>query len=495
MAIYKDATGQEVHEALTQSMDAFRIYKKKNLEERSRFLYTIAKEMDAISVELVAIADEETNLGEARLKVELKRTIFQLNAYADACKKGSWLDIRIDTADASRNPPKPDLRKMLIPLGPVVVFGASNFPFAYSTAGGDTACALAAGCSVIIKAHPAHAQTSEMVAKAIKKAARENNLPTGIFMHIHGASFEVGKALVQHPFTRAVGFTGSFEGGKALFDLANQRPLPIPVFAEMGSVNPVFLLQGKLEQDGVAVATMYAASITQSAGQFCTNPGILVGIEGKSLQNFKIHLAEQIQAVRPQKMLHEGIAKTFNQKRKKALSESGVILAAVSEFEAAEEESIPTLAEVDAASFLQNPLLHKEVFGPYSLLVKCSSDAEMLKVALAMEGQLTASLLATAEEAGGHAELIEALKEICGRLVWNGVPTGVEVAMSMQHGGPYPATTDSRFTAVGADGIKRFARPVCYQNWANDLLPDELKDENPLGLWRTINNELTRDRL
>jgi NADP-dependent aldehyde dehydrogenase len=376
-----------------------------------------------------------------------------------------------------------------------VVFGASNFPFAYSTAGGDTACALAAGCTVLIKAHPAHAETSEMVAAAFNKAAQKNNLPQGVFIHLHGASFEVGKALVQHPLTKAVGFTGSFEGGKALFDLANQRPIPIPVFAEMGSVNPVFLLPLKLKKDTELIASMYASSITQSAGQFCTNPGILVGIEDESLNTFKKLLGGKIQETEPVKMLHSGIAKSFYQKREKALAEEGVGIAAVTAIDADVDESIPTLAEVPAEIFLKNHLLHKEVFGPYSLLVKCRNVDEMLQVALHLEGQLTTSLMATDEEVQQYPELVEALQDLCGRFVLNGVPTGVEVALAMHHGGPFPATTDSRFTAVGSDGIKRFARPVCYQNWTDELLPDELKNENPLELWRTINNGLTKGRV
>jgi NADP-dependent aldehyde dehydrogenase len=491
--IYKDASAQEVNEAMERSWNGYKQYRKKDLKERAAFLEAIAKELEALSDQLVSAADKETNLGGARLAGELKRTIFQLTSYAAACAEGTWLDIRIDTADINRNPPKPDLRKMLVPLGPVVVFGASNFPFAYSTAGGDTACALAAGCSVVIKAHPAHAETSELVANAVQQAARKCNLPEGIFIHLHGGSFEVGKALVQHPLTRAVGFTGSFEGGKALFDLANARKEPIPVFAEMGSVNPVFLLPEKLKQNANDVATMYAASITQSAGQFCTNPGILVGIEDESLNAFEKALAQQIQKVKPAKMLHPGIAKSFLKKREKALAEESVAVAAVSEFEAEENESIPTLAKVDAKVFLQNPLLHKEVFGPFSLLVKCKSMIEMLQVANTIEGQLTCSLMANESEMKEHLELVEILKDKCGRFVVNGVPTGVEVALSMHHGGPYPATTDSRFTSVGADGIKRFARPVCFQNWSNNLLPHELKNENPLDLWRTVDNKLTKE--
>lgn len=493
--LFQDATVQEVDKALHHSWKAFQEYRKKNLKERAAFLRTIAKVMESLSDKIIAVAQRETNLSEARLNVELKRTFFQLTSYAHACEEGTWLDIRIDTADTTRHPPKPDLRKMLVPLGPVAVFGASNFPFAYSTAGGDTACALAAGCSVIIKAHPAHAETSELVAKAVKDAAEKCGLTRDIFIHLHGASFEVGRALVQHPLTKAVGFTGSFEGGKALLNLASQRQVPIPVFAEMGSVNPVFILPQKLKKDTEAIAAMYAASITQSAGQFCTNPGILVGIEKEDWNPFEKLLSDQIKKVEPEKMLHPGIAKNFLQKREKALHEEGVDVMAQTQFEIEENESIPTIATVAAQIFLKNPLLHKEVFGPFSLLVKCKDQDQMLQVAMAIEGQLTCSLMATEKEAKENAELIEVLTDKCGRFVLNGVPTGVEVALSMHHGGPFPATTDSRFTAVGADGIKRFARPVCFQNWGNDLLPQELKNENPLQMWRTVNNELTKSSI
>jgi len=492
---YIDATLQEINAAMKLSWHAFTAYKKKNLKERAGFLRTIASELEKAASELIVAAQNETNLEEARLRIELKRTIFQLTSYARACEEGTWLDIRIDTANANRNPPKPDLRKMLVPLGPVVVFGASNFPFAYSTAGGDTASALAAGCPVVVKAHPAHAHTSELVAKAVHSAAQKCGIPKEVFIHLHGASFEVGKALVQHVHTKAVGFTGSFEGGKALFDLANRRAVPIPVFAEMGSANPVFILPEKLKNDVEAIATMYAASITQSAGQFCTNPGILVAVKSDALDVFKTMLEEKISKVPPAKMLHAGIAKSFHQKRSDALSLKGVNIISTALKTASEDESIPTLAEVAAKAFLENRQLHKEVFGPFSLIVICDGMEDMMQVAHAIEGQLTTTLMATVEEVKNNSELVIALQNICGRFILNGVPTGVEVALSMHHGGPFPATTDSRFTAVGADAIKRFARPLCFQNWSNDLLPDELRNENALGLWRTVNNELTRAKV
>ena len=384
---------------------------------------------------------------------------------------------------------------MLVPLGPVVVFGASNFPFAYSTAGGDTASALAAGCTVVVKAHPAHAATSTAVGKIIHEALQSCGLPEAVFNHIHGADFSVGAALVQHEQTRAVGFTGSFQGGKALFDLAGQRRMPIPVFAEMGSVNPVFLLPGKLKAEASSVAKMYATSITQSSGQFCTNPGILVAMDGPGLDDFSTALSEAITKVAPEKMLHSGIAWNFYQKRETLLAESGVTMLASSEKLPEAEEGIPTLASVHGAEFIRNPKLREEVFGPFSLLVRCRDEAEMLEVARRLEGQLTVSLLATPEEVVHHPQLVDVLKEICGRFVFNGVPTGVEVSLAMHHGGPFPATTDSRFTSVGADAIRRFARPLCFQNWPDELLPEELRNENPHGVWRTVNNQVTDSEL
>jgi 2,5-dioxopentanoate dehydrogenase len=490
MAKFKDSTVEDIDLALKDSQKSFRIYKKKTLKERAAFLYGIAKQLDQNASSLIQIAAQETNLQPARLQSELTRTIWQLNSYGAAGEEGSWLEVRI-----SKNGPGAektfDLRKMLVPLGPVVVFGASNFPFAYSTAGGDTASALAAGCTVVVKAHPAHAETSEMVAALIKKAATACGLPDGVFIHVHGAAVEVGEALVKHDLTKAVGFTGSFEGGKALFDLANLRRIPIPVFAEMGSVNPVFILPEKLKTSADDIAAMYAISITQSAGQFCTNPGILVGIESEDLENLKSKLAKKISMVPPEKMLHPGIAKSFQHKRAAALGVPGVEVAGVFSCPVGADESIPTLAEVNADVFLKNPLLHKEVFGPFSMLIKCRDMKQMLQVTAAMEGQLTCSLMATDNEVKQNQELVDALTDICGRFVLNGVPTGVEVVQAMHHGGPFPATTDSRFTAVGSDAIKRFARPVCFQNWSNDLLPEELKNENPSGIWRMVNNKLT----
>ena len=382
---------------------------------------------------------------------------------------------------------------MLVPLGPVVVFGAANFPFAYSTAGGDTACAFAAGCPVIVKAHPGHAGTSEMVATAILKAARICNMPDGIFAHIHGAGNEVGEALVKHPFAKAVGFTGSLLGGKQLFDWGNQRKDPIPVFAEMSSINPVFLFPEKLKHSAVEVAKLYADSITLGVGQFCTNPGLIIGIDNDDLQTFIDSLGDEVKKVPPGEMLHTGIFKNYVERRANALSQDEVETVAASEVEPLFNQGTPTVASATGQAFINNPILHQEVFGPYSIVIRCKGMDEMLEVAKHVEGQLTATLMATENDVRNHSELVDVVRNICGRFILNGVPTGVEVCLSMQHGGPFPATTDSRFTSVGADGIKRFARPICYQNWPDELLPDELKNKNPLKIWRTVNDELRKD--
>jgi NADP-dependent aldehyde dehydrogenase len=496
--MFTDSTIQEIDLMMQQAWDAFHIYRKFSLKQRAAFMKAIAVELESCGDALIHTAMSETNLPEVRLRGERARTIFQLNSYADACERGEWVEAKIDTAIPDKTPPKPDVRKMLVPLGPVVVFGASNFPFAYSTAGGDTATAFAAGCPVIVKAHPAHAETSETVAKAIMTAADKCKMPKGVFAHVHGASFEVGKALVTHPHTKAVGFTGSYLGGKQLFDWGNQRKEPIPVFAEMGSINPVFLLPEKLKASAGDIAAMYAGSITLGVGQFCTNPGLIIGIESDALKTFVHDLGKAIQKIAPAPMLHTGIVTAYKKNKGNALLQEDVHLVAESETPSAVENpdggltGLPTIATASGQAFLNNPVLHQEVFGPYSIVIRCKDMNEMIEVARHLEGQLTSTLMATDADIKQNDELVEAVKNICGRFILNSVPTGVEVCLSMQHGGPFPACSDSRFTSVGADGIKRFARPIAFQNWSNELLPDELKNENPLGIWRTVNNELTK---
>lgn len=488
-------TNHEVDSVMQKAWRAFRIYKKYSLEEKKSFLNAIANELENAGDELIKTCMEETNLPEARLKNEKGRTIFQLRSYADHCESGIWLDARIDTAITDRTPPKQDIRKMNVPLGPVVVFGPSNFPFAFSTAGGDTASALAAGCPVIVKAHSGHVKTSEMIAGIITRAAAKMKMPEGIFSHMLPTSHSVGEALVKHPHTKAVGFTGSVAVGTQLFKWGNERNVPIPVFCEMGSVNPVFLMPGKIKESAHEIAGMYADSITLGVGQFCTNPGVIVGLVSGDLTSFLETLGERISKIAPAKMLHNKIANAFMSLRDNILMEKGVSVVAVSELEKTDSCGIPTIATVSSEEFLRNPKLHKEIFGPYSLVVQCKSLDEYALIARSMEGQLTCTMMATPDDLKKNVDLIEEIKILCGRFIINGVPTGVEVCLSMQHGGPFPATTDSRFTSVGADAIRRFARPLAFQNWPNELLPDELKNENPLNIFRTVGQHISKDKI
>lgn len=485
---------QHIDSVMQKASQAFKIYRKVSGKDKAIFLRTIAQNILDLGDNLIQTAHQETNIPETRLIGERTRTCFQLETNARLLEEGSWVEARIDTALPERAPmPRPDIRKMLIPIGPVVVFGASNFPFAYSTAGGDTASALAAGCPVVVKGHPAHAKTSEMVAEAVLKAVSTCGLPKGTFAHVAGHSFEVGRALVLHPITKAVGFTGSLNGGKALFDLANQRPEPIPVFSEMGSINPVVLMPEKLKAEASQVALTYANSITLGMGQFCTNPGLILAIDHPDLDTFIETLSKAVEQVAPAAMLNAGIYQNFEGKRTVALSQEGV----KTEVESLVEktgiiQAIPTIASVSSSIFLENPTLHQEVFGPYSLIVKCTDLDNLLQVIQHLEGQLTSTLMATEKELQDNPEIVETLRNICGRLIFNGVPTGVEVCYAMQHGGPFPATTDARFGAVGPDAIKRWVRPASFQNFPEKLLPAELQNQNPLNIWRIVNDEWTR---
>lgn len=490
--MYTDSTPEEINEVMEQAWTAFLVYRNSSLKQRADLMRAVAGEIEKLGDELIVVAGEETSLPDARLRNERSRTIFQLNSYAEACEKGDWLEARIDRAKAKRNPPRPDLRKMRVPLGPVVVFGAANFPFAYSTAGGDTASAFAAGCPVIVKAHPAHPKTSELVAQAVTRAVSSQYLPAGVFSHVYGESYDVGKALVEHPRTKAVGFTGSYAGGRQLFDWASQRPEPIPLFAEMSSINPVFLLPDKLATSAAEIAPMYAASITVGVGQFCTNPGLIIGLESEELDEFIQMLSEEIRNVAPANMLNPAIFKNYVERRANALSQADVETVVVGEGDPQFNQGVATLASVNASAFIENPVLHQEVFGPYSLVVKCKTIDEMTRVASRIEGQLTTSIMASEQDLQHCEDLLNQIKLICGRCIMNGVPTGVEVTSAMHHGGPFPATTDSRFTSVGEDAIKRFSRPMSFQNWPDATLPDELKDNNPLGIGRWIDGDWSK---
>ncbi|MEK7768016.1 MAG: aldehyde dehydrogenase (NADP(+)), partial [bacterium] len=415
-------------------------------------------------------------------------TIGQLRMFAQVVLEGSWLRARIDRAQPDRKPlPKPDLRSMLVPIGPVAVFGASNFPFAYSTAGGDTASALAAGCPVIVKAHPSHPRTSDLVASAVAAAARASGLPAGVFGHVQGGP-DAGLALVRHPGVKGVGFTGSLRAGRALFDAAAARPEPIPVFAEMGSVNPVVLLPSALERDAAGLASALAQSATLGAGQFCTNPGLVLMVDGPPAKELVSALAGKIAAVPPASMLSPAIRASFatGAERMAAVPGVGIAARSASAGDAAKNESGATAFTVSGRDFLAHPDLREEVFGPSTLVILCADLAELRAVVASLPGQLTGSLHGSEDELSRHGDLVALLRERVGRLVFGGFPTGVEVCAAMQHGGPYPATTDSRFSSVGSGAILRWARPVSYQNCPPSLLPPELRNANPLGLLRLV---------
>lgn len=493
--VFTEAVPEEIDEAVALATKAFETYSRISGKEKATFLHTIADEILALGDELVDMYCSESGLPQGRAMGERGRTVFQLRSFADLVAEGSWVDATIDTAQPDREPlPKSDIRKMNIPLGPVVVFGASNFPLAFSTAGGDTASALASGCPVIVKSHSMHAGTGELIASAIIKAAEKTRMPNGVFSNITGSGRVVGQALVKHPNIKAVGFTGSISGGRTLFNIASQREEPIPVFAEMGSINPVVILPKSLQTKSEQWAKTYAGSITLGTGQFCTNPGLILGIKSDALTNFVNTLATEISAIDASCMLHPRIAKDFHENKAKAVAQSGLVLAANNEKELKSNYAAQAVATVDGKTFLGNPTLREEVFGPYSIIVQCEDAAELETVIRNLEGQLTGTVISEENEIENHAAVVAALQNRVGRIIFNGVPTGVEVCPSMVHGGPYPASTDSRFTAVGTSAIQRWVRPFSYQDWPNALLPEELKNENPLGILRLVNNQPTKDQ-
>jgi alpha-ketoglutaric semialdehyde dehydrogenase len=460
-------------------------------------LTAIAEEIMAAGDVLIERAAAESGLDVDRLKGERGRTTGQLKLFAQVAKEGSWVDARLDTPLPDRKPlPRPDLRRMLRPLGPVVVFGASNFPLAFSVAGGDTASALAAGNPVIVKAHPAHPGTSELVADAILRAVQSQSFPEGTFSLLHGSSPDISLALVTHPKTKAVAFTGSTRAGRALFDAAAKRPVPIPVFSEMGSVNPLFALPGALAERAPAIAEGLFRSVVLGVGQFCTNPGLVFAIEGAAFQTFTEKLGEWFEQAAPGTMLNPSIAKNYEERFGSAAAVKNIrAQRGTREADARRTEGRPGLLTTDAATWLANHTLHEEIFGPATLVVRCDSAQQLLECSHAIDGTLTATVHGTAEEIVQNHALLEVLTQKAGRLVCNGFPTGVEVSEAMHHGGPYPATTDERFTSVGTTAIYRFARPICYQNTPEAALPAELKNANPLGIWRTVDGVLSRNPL
>jgi len=490
------ASSEEVDLAARLSAEAFDVYRRLPGRARGAFLRKIAANIEAIASEIVERAGQETALPAGRLQAETARTCNQLRLFARVAEEGSWVNARIDRAEPDRKPaPKPDIRSMLQPLGPVVVFGASNFPLAFSFAGGDTASALAGGNTVIVKAHAAHPGTSELVGRAVQEAVRECGLPEGVFSLLFGRGSQIGTALMKHPRVRAGGFTGSRAAGRTLMDVAAARPEPIPFYAEMSSTNPVFILPNALREQGEQIAAGLHASFTLGAGQFCTKPGMVFLPQGTDATAFADKLRQMVSASAPYHLLTKTIQSSYETAVSKRKNETEVKLTACgAQHEAAGGFAVSSvLFETDIASFLGSDL-ESEIFGPTTLMVQHSSRDQVLTVARSLEGHLTATIHGTEQDLHDFADLVAILQTKVGRLVFNGFPTGVEVCDAVVHGGPYPSTSDGRSTSVGSNAIFRFTRLVCYQGFPDSALPEELKDSNPSGIWRMVNGEMVHGR-
>jgi alpha-ketoglutaric semialdehyde dehydrogenase len=489
------ATPEEVDLAVRLASEAFVAYGRTPGRERGALLRTIATKIESISGEIIERAGRETALPPARLQGEIARTCAQLRLFAEVAEEGSWVAARIDRADPDRKPaPKPDIRSLLRPLGPVVVFGASNFPLAFSVAGGDTASALASGNAVIVKAHAAHPGTSELVGQMVRESVRECGLPEGVFSLLFGSGAEIGTSLMKHPLVKAGGFTGSRTAGRILMDVAASRPEPIPFYAEMSSTNPVFILPGALRERGDSIAAGLHTSFTMGAGQFCTKPGMVFLPNGDGAAPFTDKLRQLVTGSAPFHLLTKAIYSSYDLALAGRKSKTAVSIVAEAP-KAAPGVGFAVgaaLFETDAGTFLGSDL-DAEIFGPTTLLVRHSNRDQILEIARSLEGHLTATIHGTAEDLRDFADLISILEGKVGRLVFNGFPTGVEVSHAMVHGGPYPSTSDGRSTSVGTRAIFRFTRPVCFQGFPNDALPEELKDSNPLGVWRMVDGQMTRE--
>ena len=482
---YHSATPQEVEAAATLAHEAFASYSQVSGKAKAAFLRRAADGFDHHKQEIAERAHLETALPMPRLLGEVARTANQLRMFAGVVEDGSWVQARIDPALPDRQPlPRPDLRAMLRPLGPVVVFGASNFPLAFSVAGGDTASALAAGCPVIVKAHSAHPGTSEFAAQIITSAVAAEGLHPGVFSVLYGGGSEVGAALVKHPLVCAMAFTGSLHAGRTLMDICAARPVPIPCFTEMSSGNPVFVLPGALRKGANQLAQNLFNSVTLGAGQFCTKPGIVLYPQAPETQSFVEQLQSLVTESQPFTLLTAGIAREYGRASEARAKEVSVAAAAavLEPSEAFHAQS--KLFSVPVAELIAHPELADEIFGPDTLLVQCDSTQDYIGAAKALDGHLTATILGDDEDLAANGELIRILEQKAGRLIFNGFPTGVEVTHAMVHGGPYPSTSDPRFTSVGSLAIYRFARPVCFQGFPQAALPAELQDANPLGIRR-----------
>jgi len=459
-------------------------------QKKAQLLRKIAQNIEAATPALAARAQLETALPEARCLGEIGRTMGQLKLFADLLEKGEWVDARIETAQPERKPaPKPDHRSMCRPLGPVAVFCASNFPFAYSVAGGDTAAALAAGCPVVVVAHTAHAGTAELMASLVVAAVQELGFPEGTFSMVMGDGRVVGQHLAKHPALRAIGFTGSRAGGKALMDTASARAVPIPVYAEMSSVNPVILLEGAVQSRGEAMVAGLFASCTLGVGQFCTQPGIILLVRSQAAQDFVEKLAASFRSASEGVMLTAGIYQNYQRELAARRQQAGVTVVQAAQASGSPGRVLPALLTVSAPTFLAQPALQTELFGPASLVVWCEDLAQLKQVVGSLEGSLTATLHGTAEEIAQHSELLAQLETLAGRVILNGYPTGVEVSHAIVHGGPYPSLSDGRTTSVGSNAIYRFTRLVCYQSFVDAALPAELQNANPLKITRLVNGQ------
>ena len=484
------ATSEEVEQAARLGEHAFLEYSQKSGKERARFLYEIADQIDNLGDVLTRRAMQETGLPEARIKGETARTTGQLRLFASLVEEGSWVQARIDTAISDRQPlPKPDVRSMQRPLGSVVVFAASNFPLAFSTAGGDTASALAAGCPVIVKAHSSHPGTAEYIGQAVRAAAEKTGMPDGVFSLLFGGGRTVGSALVSHPAVKAVGFTGSTAGGTALMKIASERLEPIPVYAEMGSVNPVVLLPKALEGNIDSIASGLHVSATMGVGQFCTKPGIILVEKGEIGDQFIQAFSDQMRGTSDQVMLNASIRTAYASGVEKLDANNRVETLVSGSSDSINPVCLGSTAvfTAEADTFLEDDSLSEEIFGPGTTIVRWSNKSELLLLLEKFEGQLTGTIHATDDDLADFSEVIAILERKVGRIVYNGFPTGVEVCHSMVHGGPFPATSDGRSTSVGTHAITRFTRLIAYQASPQNRLPDELKDDNPLGINRLVN--------
>ncbi len=480
----------DVERACALAEQAFDAYRATTPAVRAAFLEAVASNIDALGAALTERAMAETGLPQARLEGERGRTVNQLRLFAKVVRDGHWQGATLDSALPQRTPPRPDLRLRKIPVGPVAVFGASNFPLAFSVAGGDTASALAAGCPVVVKAHAAHPGTSELVARAVQKAVAGCGMPEGVFSMIHGNGRVIGQALVANPSIKAVGFTGSRHGGTALMRTAASRHEPIEVYAEMSSINPVFVLPATLAANAEALGAAFVESLTMGVGQFCTNPGLVIGVAGSGFDRFAAAAAAALQSKGAGTMLTAGIHDAYESGIDRLSDVAGVEILGKGQQEGAGCAAQAALFRVDAETFAASHALQEEVFGPASLLVACRDEAELLRLAAGLDGQLTATVHCTADDHPLAARLLPTLERKAGRVLFNGFPTGVEVCHAMVHGGPFPATSDNRSTSVGALAIERFLRPVSYQNVPAALLPAALQDDNPLGLARLVDGEL-----